>query len=225
MGTLCLLAFLTLVLSKMKLLVVLLLGLLNLVVAKELPASIKVNADEIDPEDNVDEDQFEIDFNLPKVTDPEEKARRQAALKANEALIKEENEAYSRGEKTWFDAVNEFADLPEDEFEAEKTGDQTPPDYRTYGRGLLEPTGADRVDFASEQYFADFRRSMKTNRAATPASYDSDALGLVSEVKNQKQCGSCVAFANMAAIETCFKKATGVFGDYSEQQLVDCGYQ
>merc|ERR1712004_825233 len=136
-----------------------------------------------------------------------------------------ENEAYSRGEKTWFDAVNEFADLPEDEFEAEKTGDQTPPDYRTFGRGLLEPTGADRVDFASEQYFAEFRRSMKTNRAATPASCDSDALGLVSEVKNQKQCGSCVAFANMAAIETCFKKATGVFGDYSEQQLVDCGYQ
>ena len=55
--------------------------------------------------------------------------------------------------------------------------------------------------------------------------------------------GSCVAFANMAAIETCFKKKTGVFGefsetfagyknhettepgDYSEQQLVDCGYQ
>ena len=47
----------------------------------------------------------------------------------------------------------------------------------------------------------------------------------------------------MAAIETCFKKKTGVFGefseifaghknhettepgDYSEQQLVDCGYQ
>merc|ERR1711881_671643 len=60
-----------------------------------------------------------------------------------------------------------------------------------------------------------FRRSMKMNRDATPASYDSTALGLVSEVKNQKQCGSCVAFANMAAIETCFKKATGVFGAYS----------
>lgn len=36
--------------------------------------------------------------------------------------------------------------------------------------------------------------------------------------------GSCVAFANMAAIETCFHKITGVFGDYSEQQMVDCGY-
>ena len=30
----------------------------------------------------------------------------------------------------------------------------------------------------------------------------------------------------MAAIETCLKKATGgQFGDFSEQQLVDCGYQ
>ena len=132
------LGFPPLVPSKMKVLVVVLLGLLHLVVAKELPASIEINADEIDPEDNVDEDQFEIDFNLPKVTDPEEKARRQAALKANEALIKEENEAYSKGERTWFDAVNEFADLPEDEFEAEKTGDLAPP---AYGRGLLEPTG------------------------------------------------------------------------------------
>ena len=36
--------------------------------------------------------------------------------------------------------------------------------------------------------------------------------------------GSCVAYASMAAIETCFKKKTGVFGDYSEQQMVDCGY-
>ena len=28
--------------------------------------------------------------------------------------------------------------------------------------------------------------------------------------------GSCVAFANMAAIETCFKKKTGVFGEFSK---------
>ena len=49
-------------------------------------------------------------------------------------------------------------------------------------------------------------------------------LGLVSPVKDQKQCGSCAAFATMALVETCFKKQTGVFGDYSEQHLVDCGY-
>ena len=33
-----------------------------------------------------------------------------------------------------------------------------------------------------------------------------------------------MAFASMATVETCFKKKTGVFGDYSEQQMVDCGY-
>merc|ERR1711872_460958 len=37
-------------------------------------------------------------------------------------------------------------------------------------------------------------------------------------------CGSCVAFATMNTVETCFKKLTGVFGDYAEQQFVDCAY-
>ena len=48
---------------------------------------------------------------------------------------------------------------------------------------------------------------MKMNRDATPASYDSTELGLVSEVKDQKQCGSCVAFANMAAIDAIYTAA------------------
>merc|ERR1712223_1314510 len=82
----------------MKVLAVALLGLPYLVVAMQLSNGVEINVDDIDPEDNVDEDQFVKDFDLPEVTDPEEKARRQAALKANEALIKEENEAYSRGE-------------------------------------------------------------------------------------------------------------------------------
>ncbi len=48
--------------------------------------------------------------------------------------------------------------------------------------------------------------------------------GLVSPVKNQGRCSSCVAFASIAVVETCFKKITGSFGNYSEQQLLDCSY-
>merc|ERR1719309_694011 len=138
---------------------------------------------DLDPLDGLDEQEFEEYFHLEKVTDEAELARREAALSAHEAEIKEVNQEYEAGEVSWFDGVNEFADLPDDEFLSQKTG------------------------------------------AAVPASYSSLSKGWVSPVKNQQQCGSCVAFSSMAAIETCFKKATGVFGDYSEQQLVDCGYQ
>ena len=44
-------------------------------------------------------------------------------------------------------------------------------------------------------------------------------------MKKQGHCGSCVAFATVANVETCFKKVTGVFGDYSEQQMLDCAYE
>merc|ERR1712198_681486 len=90
-----------------------------------------------------------------------------------------------------------------------------------HGTGLLEPLEEERVDEKSEQYFDQFRFT----RSSVPNSYSSVEKGFVSPVKNQYNCGSCVAFASTAAIETCFKKKVGVFGDYSEQQLVDCGYK
>ena len=43
-------------------------------------------------------------------------------------------------------------------------------------------------------------------------------------MKSQGKCGSCVAFSTAVTVETCFKKVTGVFGDYSEQHMVDCAY-
>jgi len=59
-----------------------------------------------------------------------------------------------------------------------------------------------------------------------PDSYSAVDEGLVSPVKNQQYpCGSCVAFALISSVETCFKKVTGVFGDYSEKQLMVCGYK
>ena len=58
------------------------------------------------------------------------------------------------------------------------------------------PPVSERMSEESERYFDKFRQ----NRANVPSSYSSVERGLVSPVKNQKQCGSCVAFATVAAI-------------------------
>merc|ERR1712055_261175 len=134
--------------------------------------------------EEMDEKEFEEFFDLDPVDDPEEFAKRQDALSANEKRVKQVNQEYAEGKKTWFDAINEFSNLPEDEFLQGMTG-------------LVE---------------------------TVPDEYSAVDEGHVSPVKSQGGCGSCVAFASMSSVETCFKKITGVFGDYSEQQMVDCGY-
>ena len=50
-----------------------------------------------------------------------------------------------------------------------------------------------------------------------PAYYDSNDYGFVSSVKDQKNGGNCWAFAGLATLETCIKKATGVTYDFSEE--------
>ena len=47
--------------------------------------------------------------------------------------------------------------------------------------------------------------------------YNSNDWGFVSSVKDQKNGGNCWAFAGLATLETCLKKATGVDYDFSEE--------
>jgi len=195
--------------------------LIHIFLAITSSQALAPSSGDLDPLDNMTEDQFADFYEHEKVTDPVKKKAMQDALKKNEEIVKKENKEYLEGKKTWYDGINEFADLPEDEFEKEKTGDIPPEETENYGRGLLEPSAEDRVDKTCEAIFNKYRAS----KAPVPSSYSSVALGLVSQVKSQKRCGSCVAFSSMAAIETCFKKVSGVFGDYSEQQLIDCGYR
>merc|ERR1719507_541303 len=151
------------------------------------------------------EDEFLEEFHLEPVDDPEEKARRAEALQQHQHEVQETNEAFIAGDKTWYDAINEFSDIPDDEF------------IRTH-TGLIDDNHI--PDERSEKFFDAYRYS----RTTVPESYNSVTLGNVSPVKNQRSCGSCGAFATIGILETCFKRTVGIFGDYSEQHLLDCAY-
>merc|ERR1719468_1036786 len=56
------------------------------------------------------------------------------------------------------------------------------------GRGLLKPDPEKMVDADSELFFA----AVRMTRGSAPDSYSSVDEGLVSGVKNQNTCGSCV---------------------------------
>jgi len=151
--------------------------------------------------------EFRKSFHKTAITDAVEEELRSKALAKHIEEIKKQNKRFSEGNSTWFDCVYDFDDLTDDEFRKQKTG-------------AIIPEPENQVDDRSENFFDNYRYS----RMSVPASYSSVDRGYVSPVKDQGDCGSCVAFATMATVETCYKKLTGVFGDYSEQQLVDCGY-
>merc|ERR1711936_879684 len=179
--------------------------------------SMEELAEGMNPFGSLDEDEFLEQFHKPAVDDPEEKEKRAKALKKHEQEVLENNEAFLAGNKTWFDEINEYSDLPEDEFEANHTGLINNMERR-FARGMYNVPLP--YDAESERFYD----AVRYDRTTVPASYNSVSLGNVSPVKNQGNCGSCVAFATMALVETCFKKAVGTFGDYSEQHFVDCAY-
>ena len=52
-----------------------------------------------------------------------------------------------------------------------------------------------------------------------PSSYDSRKYGYVTPAKDQVQGGNCWAFAGIATLEACLKKATGIEYDFSEENV------
>ena len=130
--------------------------------------------------DSISEAEFEAIFHELPDPDPVAEAQRATALKTNEEIVKEANEAFKAGKQTWYDAINEMANIPEKVLEAEKTGLVEPHD-RKKGRGLGLIMPANPEDYyheASERYFDQFREE----RQDVPDSYSSVALGTVQYV-------------------------------------------
>merc|ERR1719411_2093808 len=180
-------------------------------------ANLEELAEGMNPYGSLDEDEFLEQFNKTQIDDPEEKEKRAEALKKHEQEVLENNEAFLAGNQTWWDEINEYSDLPDDEFEANHTGLINNMERR-FAKGMFD------VPLPYDQESERFFNAARYSRSSVPASYNSVTLGNVSPVKSQGNSGSCDAFATMALVETCFKKAVGTFGDYSEQHFVDCAF-
>ena len=61
-----------------------------------------------------------------------------------------------------------------------------------------------------------------TSSVDLPTSIDWRSKGVVNDVKNQGQCGSCWSFSTLSSVESAVAIKTGVLNVLSEQELVDC---
>lgn len=61
--------------------------------------------------------------------------------------------------------------------------------------------------------------SSKSDLSIIPIAYDSRDYGYITPVKDQSHGGNCWAFAGIATLEACIKKATGITYDFSEENV------
>ncbi|KAK9671069.1 hypothetical protein RND81_12G004800 [Saponaria officinalis] len=105
----------------------------------------------------------------------------------------------SSSNRTYTLALNAFSDLTDEEFFGLYTGSNT--------------------QFDSLTNASIFTYNKTVNIAP---SVDWRTQGAVTPIKNQRGCGSCWAFATVAALEGIYKIKTGMLVPFSEQNLIDC---
>mmetsp|Transcript_23221 Transcript_23221/g.42738 ORF Transcript_23221/g.42738 Transcript_23221/m.42738 type:complete len:598 (+) Transcript_23221:70-1863(+) len=135
--------------------------------------------------------------------------------KAFAANKREVDQFNSEGGHTYTQGLNEFAAFTWEEF-TEYLGilPITDEDLQTLQAALASLGGTQPV-------------TERRQLSELPSSWTWEGKGVVTPVKNQqefgqKACGSCYAFAAVAAVESAWKIAGGPLVDLSEQDIVDC---
>ena len=158
-----------------------------------------------------------------KYATTEEYAKRREIFLNNYNDMLRHNQEYEEGKVSWWRKMTEDYDITHEEWMAKMNLGMPPLD-----ESIMHNT----VDEAMEA---------RIKLGAAPDSWSWVDQGAITSIKDQvwtdrflkmkihnifchqKQCGSCAAFAAIAAIDTCFYFASNdLYDDLSEQHLMDC---
>lgn len=108
--------------------------------------------------------------------------------------------------------INKFSDVSFDEFLQVQS-----PDFNI-------PSKEDESwKFLGSPYFNTEHSDFEMSSAEIPNNFDWRDHIKMTSVKDQKNCGSCYAFATLGAIESLIYRQTRQVVDLSEQEIIDCG--
>uniref|UniRef100_A0A9I9D9N7 Ervatamin-B-like n=1 Tax=Cucumis melo TaxID=3656 RepID=A0A9I9D9N7_CUCME len=107
--------------------------------------------------------------------------------------------------------LNQFADMFDDEFSSIHSSNITY--YKNLHAKTIKAAGSRVGGFMYER------------AKEIPSSIDWRKKGAVNAIKNQGGCGSCWAFAAVAAVESIHQIKTNELVSLSEQEVVDCDYR